>query len=127
MANYSQERAQDAVCHSHTNHMAGLWFLPSPAFKAEYYNGKELRVEYTQSNTAILTSIINIMRVLTTTCFGLTRGPSSDCKIRLDKLYYNVWGTLLCVGGVGGTMAAFISEAFSLLLSLYANGYYFTC
>jgi len=27
------------------------------------YNGKELRVEYAQSNTTILTSIINIMRV----------------------------------------------------------------
>jgi len=36
MANYSQERAQDAVCQSHTGHMTGLWFLPSPAFKAEY-------------------------------------------------------------------------------------------
>jgi len=29
--------AQDAVCQSHTGHMTGLWFLPSPAFKAEYY------------------------------------------------------------------------------------------
>jgi len=28
MADYSQELAQDAV--------TGLWFLPSPAFKAEY-------------------------------------------------------------------------------------------
>jgi len=46
-------------------------------------NGTELRVEYTQSNTTILTSIINIMRVLTTTCFGLTCGPSLGCKIRL--------------------------------------------
>ena len=45
------------------------------------YNGKELRVEYTQSNTTILTSIINIMRVLTTTCFGLTCGPSSGVKL----------------------------------------------
>jgi len=27
---------QDAVCQSHTGHMTGLWFLPSPAFKAEY-------------------------------------------------------------------------------------------
>jgi len=36
MANYSQELAQDAVCQSHTGHMTGLWFLPSPAFKAEY-------------------------------------------------------------------------------------------
>ena len=43
------------------------------------------------------------MRVLTTTCFGLTCGPSSGCKIRLDKLYNNAWGTLLGVGGgVGG-------------------------
>jgi len=24
------------VCQSHTGHMTGLWFLPSPAFKAEY-------------------------------------------------------------------------------------------
>jgi len=36
MANYPQELAQDAVCQSHTVHMTGLWFLPSPAFKAEY-------------------------------------------------------------------------------------------
>jgi len=35
-ANYPQELAQDAVCQSHTGHMTGLWFLPSPAFKAEY-------------------------------------------------------------------------------------------
>ena len=65
-------------------------------------NGKELRVVYTQSNTTVLTSIINIMRVLTTTCFGLTCGPSSGCKIRLDKLYHNAWGTLLGEGGEGG-------------------------
>jgi len=64
-------------------------------------NGKELRVEYTQSNTTILTSVINIMTVLTTTCFGLTCGPSSGCKIH--KLYYKAWETLLGVGGgVGG-------------------------
>jgi len=31
-----RELAQDAVCQSHTGHMTGLWFLPSPAFKAEY-------------------------------------------------------------------------------------------
>jgi len=36
MANYPQELSQDAVCQSHTGHMTGLWFLPSPAFKAEY-------------------------------------------------------------------------------------------
>jgi len=36
MANYSQEHAQDAVCQSHTGHMTGLCFLPSPVFKAEY-------------------------------------------------------------------------------------------
>jgi len=36
MANYPQELAQDAVCQSHTGHMTGLWFLPIPAFKAEY-------------------------------------------------------------------------------------------
>jgi len=36
MANYPQELAQDAVCQSHTGHMTGLWFLPSPTFKAEY-------------------------------------------------------------------------------------------
>jgi len=36
MANYPQERVQDAVCQSHTGHMTVLWFLPSPAFKAEY-------------------------------------------------------------------------------------------
>ena len=36
MANYLQELAQDAVCQSHTGHMTGLWFLPSPAFKTEY-------------------------------------------------------------------------------------------
>jgi len=35
MANYPQELAQDAVCQSHTGHMTGLWFLPSPAFNAE--------------------------------------------------------------------------------------------
>jgi len=33
MANYPQELAQDAVCQSHTGHMTGLWFLPSPAFQ----------------------------------------------------------------------------------------------
>jgi len=49
------------------------------------------------------------MRVLTTTCYGLTCGPSSGCKIRLDKLYYNAWETLLGVGegGAGGTMVPF--------------------
>jgi len=36
MANYPQELAQDAVYQSHTGHMTGLWFPPSPAFKAEY-------------------------------------------------------------------------------------------
>jgi len=36
MANYPKELAQDAVCQSHIGHMTGLWFLPSPAFKAEY-------------------------------------------------------------------------------------------
>jgi len=36
MANYPQVLAQDAVCQSHTSHMTGPWFLPSPAFKAEY-------------------------------------------------------------------------------------------
>ena len=29
MANYPQELAQDVVCHSHTGHMTGLWFLPT--------------------------------------------------------------------------------------------------
>ena len=29
MANYPQVLAQDAVCQSHTGHMAGLWFLPA--------------------------------------------------------------------------------------------------
>jgi len=33
MVNYPQALAQDAVCQSHTGHMTGLWFLPSPAFK----------------------------------------------------------------------------------------------
>jgi len=42
MANYPQQLAQDAVCQSHTGHMTGLWFLPSPAFKAEH----ELMNEY---------------------------------------------------------------------------------
>ena len=36
MANYPQELAQDAVYQTHTGHVTGLWFLPSPAFKAEY-------------------------------------------------------------------------------------------
>ena len=36
MANYPQELAQDAVCQNHNGHMTGLWFLPNPAFKAEY-------------------------------------------------------------------------------------------
>jgi len=36
MAKYPQELAQDVVCQSHTGHMTGLWFLLSPAFKAEY-------------------------------------------------------------------------------------------
>ena len=55
------------------------------------YNGKELRVEYAQSNTTILTSIINIMRVPTTTCFGPTCGPSSGFKLRPEKLYHVAW------------------------------------
>ena len=73
------------------------------------YNGKELRVEYTQSNTTIITSIINIMRVLTTTCFGLTFGPPSRCKIRLDKLCYNAWETYWEKGAglLRGTMVPF--------------------
>jgi len=29
MANYPQERAQDAACQSHTGHMTGLWFPPT--------------------------------------------------------------------------------------------------
>jgi len=29
MANYPQALAQDAVCHSNTGHMTGLWFLPT--------------------------------------------------------------------------------------------------
>ena len=29
MANYPQELAQDAECQSHTDHMTGLWFLPT--------------------------------------------------------------------------------------------------
>ena len=29
MAHYPQERAQDAVCQSHTGQMTGLWFLPT--------------------------------------------------------------------------------------------------
>jgi len=36
IANYPQELARDAVCQSHTGHMTGLWFLPSPVFKVEY-------------------------------------------------------------------------------------------
>jgi len=36
MANYTQEIAQNAVCQSDAGHMTGLWFLTSPAFKAEY-------------------------------------------------------------------------------------------
>jgi len=36
MANYPQELAQDAMCQRHTGHMTGFWFLPNPAFKAEY-------------------------------------------------------------------------------------------
>jgi len=30
MTNYPQELAQDTVCQSHTGHMTGLWFLPTP-------------------------------------------------------------------------------------------------
>jgi len=37
MENYPQELDQDAVCQSHTGQITRLWFLPSPAFKAEYY------------------------------------------------------------------------------------------
>jgi len=36
MANYPQELVPVAVCQSHTGHMTGLWFLPSPAFKDDY-------------------------------------------------------------------------------------------
>jgi len=65
-------------------------------------NGKELSVEYTQSNTTILPLIIVIVRVLTTTCFGPTCGPSSGCNFRLHQLYYNVWSIL--GEFLGGTM-----------------------
>ena len=44
MANYPQEVAQNAVCQSHTGHMTGLWFLPSLAFKAEYYWANEVYI-----------------------------------------------------------------------------------
>ena len=48
------------------------------------------------------------MRVLTTTCFGLTCGTSSGCKIRLDKLYYNAWENIIWSRGVlRGTMVPF--------------------
>jgi len=69
--------------------------------KHTFLQGNKIRVEYTQSNTTILTTIINIMRVLTTTCFDPTSGPSSGCKIRQDKLFYNASETLLGVGGGG--------------------------
>ena len=41
MANYSQELAQDEVCQSHTGHMTGLWFLPSPTEWRMLYKEKE--------------------------------------------------------------------------------------
>jgi len=66
-----------------------------------HYNGKELSVEIHTVNHNYITSIVVTMRVLTTTCFGPTCGPSSGCKIRLDQLYYNAW-IILGSRGVGG-------------------------
>jgi len=53
------------------------------------WQGVTCRVHTVKHN--YITSIIVIMRVLTTTYFGPTCGLSSACKIRLDHLYYNVW------------------------------------
>jgi len=52
-----------------------------------------------------ITSITVTMRVLTTTCFGPTCGPSSGCKIRLDNLYCNAWKHYWELGG--GTIVPF--------------------
>ena len=42
MANYPQELAQDAVCHSHTGHMTGLWFLPTRPLRLNTNNEMEM-------------------------------------------------------------------------------------
>jgi len=40
MANYPQERAEDAMCQSHTGHMTGLWFLPTRTLRLNINNNK---------------------------------------------------------------------------------------
>ena len=63
------------------------------------YNSKELSVVTHTVKHNYITSIIVRMRVLPTTCFGPTCGPSSGCKIRLGQLYYNAWNILGSRGG----------------------------
>jgi len=54
--------------------------------------GKELRLEYAQSNTTILTSIINIMRVPTTIhVSALHVGHHQVVKFRPEKLHHVAW------------------------------------
>ena len=76
------------------------------------YNSKELSVVIHTVKHNYITSIIVIMRVLTTTCLGPTCGPSSGCKMRLDKLYYNAWKHYWdWGGGWGGTMVLFYKRS----------------
>ena len=54
MANYHQELAQDAVCHSHTGHMTGLWFLLTRPLRLntnEWMN--DISIQYLKKKTRI--------------------------------------------------------------------------
>ena len=74
------------------------------------YNGKELSVVTHTVKHNYITSIIVIMTVLTTTCFGPLCGPSSGCKIRLDQLYYNAWKYSWEYGGWGVPWSRFFKK-----------------
>jgi len=46
MANYPQERAQDAVCQSHTVHMTGHWFLPTRPLRLDTNERMDVHTRY---------------------------------------------------------------------------------
>jgi len=69
------------------------------------YNSKGLRMEIRSvKHSNILTSIINIIRCQTTTCFGPTCGPSSGCNLRPMKLCRAAWEHKCVWGGYHGPL-----------------------
>jgi len=64
MANFPQELVQDAVCQGHTSYMNGLWFLPSPAFKAEYWWMNEWQYNISFQSTKLYIEAI-LMKITT--------------------------------------------------------------